>query len=102
VLQGKKIDQSFSLDNLIDFALENLSSKHRGISITSATIIRQLTNGLIKMDQDILIQRNSEDYKGSDDDDDDLKNNRWHIMEKLKDTLESYQDIIGDLIEDFR
>lgn len=105
VLQGKKIDASFSLDDLIRFALENLSNKLRGISITSATIIRQLTKGLIKLDQDTLIQRNSEDHckvNSVDDDEDDMENNKWHILESLKDTWESYDEVIKELIEDFR
>lgn len=102
VLQAKKIDHTFSLTDLIEFSLENLSSKHTGISITAATIIRQLTNGLIKFDQEKLNQKSSEDYNESDDDEENLDNYRWHILESFRDTLESYQEIMKDLSEDFR
>jgi hypothetical protein len=103
-LLSRKIDQTFSLNDLIEFALENLSSKNRGISVTAATIIRQLTRGLIKIDQEILIQRNSEDNLGAntEDDEDDMDNNKWHILETFRDTLENYEEIIRELIEDFR
>lgn len=99
MLPGKKIDHTFSLDDLVTFSLENLSSKHLGISITAATIIRQLTDGFIKMDQETLIRKSNDEYNETDDDDD---NNRWHILEQFRDTLESYQEIIRDLSEDFR
>lgn len=72
--------------------------------MTAATIIRQLTRGLIKMDQEILIQRNSEEnYRANtEEDEDDMDNNKWHILETFRDTLESYDEIIKDLISDFR
>ncbi|KAL7037401.1 hypothetical protein ACKWTF_009198 [Chironomus riparius] len=101
VLQGKKIDHTFSLDNLVEFSLENLSSKHNGISITAATIIRQLTDGFLKFDLDTLNKKSSEEYNESEDDEENLENFRWHILESFRDTLESYQEIMKDLSEDF-
>ena len=102
VLQGKKIDHTFSLDNLVEFSLENLSSKHNGISITAATIIRQLTDGFLKFDLETLNRKSSEEYNESEDDEENLENFRWHILESFSVTLESYQEIMKDLCEDFR
>ncbi|KAG5681759.1 hypothetical protein PVAND_011168 [Polypedilum vanderplanki] len=98
---NQKIDQTFSLNDLIDFALTNFSSKNRGISVTAATIIRQLTRGLIKLDQQALIERNSEETYSTKDDEDDMDSNKWHFLETFRDTLESYEEIIKELIEDF-
>lgn len=101
-LQSQKVDSTFSLKDLIAFALENLSNKSRGVCITSATILKQLTKGLVKFDQDALVQRNSEDYTGKNDDGDNMANNRWHILDSYRATLETYQEVIKDYIEDFR
>lgn len=101
-LQSQKVDLTFSLKDLIAFALGNLSNKYRGICTTSATILKQLTLGLIKFDQDVLLIRNSEDDTGKNDDDENMDNNRWHILDTFRDTLENYQEVMREFIEDFR
>lgn len=101
-LQSQKVDHTFSLKDLIAFALENLSNKCRGVCVTSATILKQLTRGLIKFDQDVLIQRNSEDDSGKNDDGDIMENNHWHILDTFRETLENYQEVIRDYVEDFK
>lgn len=101
-MHAKKIDHTISLDDLIEFSLENLSSKHDGISITAATIIRQLTQGLIKFDEELLIKRNSAEYTGEKTDEDDEENHNWHILEKFRITMENYQDVIKEFLIDFR
>jgi hypothetical protein len=70
--------------------------------VTSATILKQLTPGLIRFDQDVLIQRNSEDETGKNDDGEIMENNRWHILDTFRDTMENYQEVIKDYIEDFK
>lgn len=101
-LQAQKVDHTFSLKDLIAFALENLSNKYRGICITAATILKQLTPGLIRFDQDVLVQRNSEDDTGKNDDVENIENNRWHILDTFRVTLENYQEVIKEFIEDFK
>lgn len=101
-LQAQKVDHTFSLKDLIAFALENLSNKYRGICITAATILKQLTVGLIRIDQGALVQRNSEDVAGKNDDDENMENNRWHILDTFRETMENYQDVISEFVEDFQ
>lgn len=101
-LQAQKVDHTFTLKDLIAFALGNLSNKYRGICITSATIIKQLTLGLIKFDQDVLLVRNNEDYTGKNDDNENMDNNHWHILDTFRETLTNYQSVIKEYIEDFR
>jgi hypothetical protein len=101
-IQSRKVDHTFSLSDLIDFALANLSNKYRGICVTSATIIKQLTRGLIKFDQDILVQRNSEDDTGKNDDAENILNHQWHILNTFKTTLENFQDVMKEFVEDFK
>lgn len=101
-LQSQKVDHTFSLKDLIVFALENLSNKYRAICVASATIIKQLTRGLIKFDQEILVQRNSEDQTGENDDDENLENYRWHNLDTFRETLENYQEVIREYVEDFK
>jgi hypothetical protein len=102
VLQQQRVDHTFSLKDLIGFALENISNKCRGVCVTSARILKQLTRGLIKYDLDALIQRNSEDDTGKNEDGDIMENNRWHVLDTFRETLENYQEVIGDYIEDFK
>lgn len=101
-LQSRKVDHTFSLADLITFALENLSNKYRGVCVTSASILKQLARGLIKFDQEVLVQRNSEDDTGKNDDAENMDNNRWHILDSFRETLENYQEVMQDFIEDFK
>lgn len=101
-LQSQKVDHTFSLEDLIAFALKNLSNKYRGICITSATIIKQLTRGLIKMDLDVLLQRNNTDVTGKNDNEEDMDNNRWHSLDMFRETLETFREVMNDFIEDFK
>jgi hypothetical protein len=101
-LQAQKVDHTFSLKDLIAFALGKLSNKYRGICTTAATILKQLTVGLIKFDQDVLLIRNSEDDTGRNDDDENMDNNHWHILDTFRETLENYQEVMREFIEDFR
>jgi hypothetical protein len=80
--------------------LNNLSNKHRGICITAAIIIRQLTSGLVKFDHETFVKRASEDNAQRNED--DLANNEWHILNDFKTTLENYQDVIKDFVKDIR
>lgn len=68
----------------------------------AATILRQLTNGLIRLDKDVLAQRNSEDFTGKNDDVEIAENNRWHILDTFRITLEQYQGVMKDFLEGFR
>ncbi|CAO1404688.1 unnamed protein product [Diamesa hyperborea] len=101
VLQTRKVDPTISLDDLLMFAKENLSNKQRSICTTSAKIIKQLSEGLVRYDMDTLIERNSEDITSKHDDDDDMEGNKWHILESFRDTLSSYQDVMREYTEDF-
>lgn len=98
----QRVDPTFSLNDLIAFALKNLSNNYRGICITSATILKQLTPGLIKHDQELNIQRNSEDITSKNDDNENMENNRWHSLDRFRETLENYQDVMSSFVEDFR
>lgn len=102
MIYSQKVDLTFSLSDLIAFALKNLSNKYRGTCVTSATILKQLTPGLIKHDKELNIQRNSEDVTSKNDDNTNMENNRWHSLDRFRETLENYQDVMSTFIEDFR
>lgn len=97
----KKIDKEFSLEDLIKFSLDYLSSKSKTTCVAVSTVLRNLTIGLIKIDQDVLLQRNSEDNTGKNDEE-NKENNQWHILDAVRSTLETYQVVMSDYIEDFR
>lgn len=97
----KKIDKEFSLEDLIKFSLDNLSSKSKTTCVAVSTVLRNLTIGLIKIDQEVLLQRNSEDNTGRNDEE-NKENNQWHILDAVRSTLETYQVVMSDYIEDFR
>lgn len=100
-LIAKKIDKEFSLDDLIKFALDNYSSKSKRTCVAVSTILKNLAGGLIKIDQEVLLQRNSEDDIGKNDEE-NKENNQWHILDAVRSTLETYQVVMSDYIEDFR
>lgn len=100
-LISKKIDKEFSLDDLIKFALDNLSSKSKTTCVAVSKILKNLTVGLIKIDQEVLLQRNNEDNIGKNDEE-NKENNQWHILDAVRCTLETYQVVMSDYIEDFR
>lgn len=96
------MDHTFSLKDLIAFALRNLSNKYRGVCITSSTILKQLTRGLIKFDLDVLAQRNCADATGKNDDEENMDNNRWHTLDMFREVVEDYREIMTSFIEDFK
>jgi hypothetical protein len=100
-LISKKIDKEFSLEDLIKFSLDNLSSKSKTTCVAVSTVLRNLTFGLIKIDQEVLLQRNSEDSLGKNEEENE-ENNQWHILDAVRSTLETYQVVMSDYIEDFR
>jgi hypothetical protein len=100
-LTAKKIDSYFSLEDLLKFTLDNLSNKSKVTCVAVSIIIKNLTFGLIKTDLDVLLQRNNEDNTGKNDAE-NLENNQWHILDTFRSTLETYQVVMSDFIEDFR
>lgn len=100
-LQSQKVDQSFSLKDLIDFALENLSSKHESTCVIAATILRKLTRGLIVLDKAAMIKNNSEDDTGKNYLE-SMENTSWHVLEDFKDVLEEFRIVMTHFVEDFK
>lgn len=70
--------------------------------MASATILKKLTRGILAFDNEILLQRNSEDDTGKNIDDGNIENNRWHFLDTFRETLEYYNEVIKEFIEDFK
>lgn len=91
------MDGTITLDDLIKFALENLSNKYHSVCIASTDIIKQLAKGLVSRDQGMLSKRNNQEY----DDEDEKENNKWHILEAFREAMEEKNLLLQDFIEDF-
>ncbi len=92
------MDATFSLEDLVKFALENLSNRYHSICIASAEILKHLSRGLVARDQGTLVKRNNQEYN---DDEDEQENNNWHILEAFRSTMEMKNLLLQEFIEDF-
>ncbi|XP_055533592.1 E3 ubiquitin-protein ligase listerin [Wyeomyia smithii] len=98
VLQANKVDSKISLEDLILFALKNLSHWNGRVRISSVAIINKLASGLIERDLQQLQQRNdSAEQKSCNLSEDDT----WHLLHRFKTTLDEYQPTLAGLIADF-
>ncbi|XP_055621838.1 E3 ubiquitin-protein ligase listerin [Toxorhynchites rutilus septentrionalis] len=99
VLKTKKVDSKISLDDLITFALTNLSHSSSRVRVSCAAIIQKLTVGLIQTDLEQLHRRNEsveQQRSGSEEVDDS-----WHLLQRFKTKLDEFQPVLGELIADF-
>uniref|UniRef100_W4VS17 E3 ubiquitin-protein ligase listerin n=1 Tax=Corethrella appendiculata TaxID=1370023 RepID=W4VS17_9DIPT len=105
VLQAKKIDSNFSLDDLIKFSLDNISHRNHNVRIACATIIKKITPGLIKEDFENLTKRNNEatttTYKNQENASETEEIDAWHFLHKFNENLLGYSEAIGNFIENF-
>ncbi|XP_053685339.1 E3 ubiquitin-protein ligase listerin [Sabethes cyaneus] len=100
VLQANKVDSKTSLEDLISFALKNLSHWNGGVRISSVAIIKKLIPGLIERDSEQLQRRydsNEQSQKSCNQADDDT----WHFLHRFKTTLDEYQSTLMGLVADF-
>lgn len=92
-----KIDSKTSIDDLIQFALINLSHEYHTVRVTCATIIKRMSKHLIQNDMDQLSKR--QEKQTLDDSTDALE---WHFLHKFGEILRQVNEWTQQLIEEFK
>lgn len=90
VLIANKIDSKTSVDDLLQFAIDNLSHKSHAVRLACVIIVRQLSPELIARDVK-LMQSKSETISSSQQ----KENNAvqpWHLLHKLEPTIAKYDE----------
>lgn len=92
-----KIDSKTSIDDLIQFALINLSHEYHTVRVTCATIIKRMSKHLIQNDMDQLSKR--QEKQTLDDSTDAVE---WHFLHKFGEILRQENEWTQKLIEEFK
>lgn len=88
-----KIDSKTSIDNLIEFALENLTHNYHTVRITSATIIKRMSSYLIKSDVEQLNRHQEQQDKDTSE---------WHLLHKFRKVLLEQNEWTRQYIDEFK
>lgn len=91
-----KIDSKTSIDDLIQFALTNLSHEYHTVRVTCAKIIEQMAKYLIKTDTEELGKRQE---KQTLNEGDELQ---WHLLQKFHNILSNQNEWTQKYIEEFK
>lgn len=105
VLAARRIDSKTSLDDVLQFALEQLSHKGHSVRVACAALLRGLAAGLIAIDAEQLLQRQSCDDAGVDVSEAAVasrESNTWHVLHKFAATLARHEIEMRDYTEEFR
>lgn len=100
---AKKIDSKTSIDDLIQFALKNLSHKYHGIRIACVIILKKMAPSLIENDMEMLNKRS--DQLSKDDDDagtSSSSSKQWHLLHKFNETLLQQNQWSKQYIDEFK
>lgn len=92
-----KIDSKTSIDDLIQFALINLSHEYHTVRVTCATIIKRMSKHLIQSNTDQLSKR--QEKQTLDDSTDSIE---WHLLHKFGDILTRENEWTHAFIEEFK
>lgn len=92
----KRIDSKTSMDDLISFALENLSHGSHNVRVACTTILKELANGLIATDLATMQQQN-ESVEASKE-----ITESWHLLHKFRATIERHHELMREFREEFR
>lgn len=97
--QTNKVDSKTSLDDLIAFALNNLQHWNHRVRFAATFMLKSLTVGLIQRDLDLLVKRTEspEQHQKGDEEPEDS----WHLLQRFKQVLDRYEDLLRDFVVDF-
>lgn len=97
VIVANKIDSKTSMDDLINFALTNVSHTSHTIRVSCANILKRLAKGLVSQDVDQLNKRNELEMQGKKD----KLASRWHSLHKFETFIQQMHDVIQPYVDEF-
>lgn len=90
-LSTNKIDSKTSVDDLLQFAIDNLSNKCHAVRLACVIIVRRLSPELIARDMK-LMQSKSETILSSRQKESNDAAKPWHLFHKLEATMSEYDE----------
>uniref|UniRef100_A0A2M4A8L3 E3 ubiquitin-protein ligase listerin n=1 Tax=Anopheles triannulatus TaxID=58253 RepID=A0A2M4A8L3_9DIPT len=99
VLKTNKVDSKTSLDDLMVFALSNLQHWNNRVRFAATFMLKSLTVGLIQRDLDQLLKRaeSPEQHQKGEEEPEES----WHLLQRFKQVLDQYEDLLRDFVVDF-
>lgn len=97
VIVANKIDSKTSMDDLISFALTNITHSSHTIRVSCAEILKQLARGLIAQDVDQLNKRNELEMQGKKD----KLTGQWHLLHKFETAIQQINDVMQPYVDEF-
>lgn len=99
---AKKIDSKTSIDDLIQFALKNLSHKYHGVRIACVVILKKMAPSLIANDVEQLNKRPDKLDKSDDISSSSNTLEDWHLLHKFNQTLLQQNQWTKQYIDEFK
>lgn len=90
-----KIDSKTSIDDLIRFALQNLSHEYHTVRMACATIIKCMATYLIEKDIEQLGRRGDQDKESNEP-------GEWHLLHKFRGILATHNEWTQQYIDEFK
>lgn len=97
VAVAHKIDSKTSIDDLIQFALTNLSHEYHTVRVTCAKIIEEMSKYLIQTDTEELSKRQEKQTLSEAND-----TAQWHLLQKFHNILTNQNEWTQKYIEEFK
>lgn len=100
---AKKIDSKTSIDDLVQFALKNLSHKYHGIRIACAIILKKIAPSLIETDMEQL-NRRPDQLSKTDEASGSTSNGTkyWNFLHKFNESLQQQNEWSKQYIDEFK
>lgn len=99
VLAANRIDSKTSMEDVISFALENLSHTSHSVRMSCMCIIKKLSKGLIAKDLETLNKQQQAETEISDTDSN--RQFEWHLLNKFKKTIIAHTDTMKEYSNQF-
>lgn len=92
-----RIDSKTSIDDLMQFALTNLSHEYHTVRVACATIIKRMSKYLIQTDSEQLSKRQEKQTI-----DESADSSEWHLLHKFQKILTGQNHWTQKYIEEFK
>lgn len=92
-----RIDSQTSIDDLIQFALTNLSHDYHAVRVECMTIITRMSKYLIQSDVEQLSKRQEKQTI-----DESVDSTEWHLLHKFRTILLAQNEWTSKFIEEFK
>lgn len=97
LIVATRIDAQTSLDDVINFALTNLSHSSHKIRVSCAQILKRLAKGLLARDTKLLNRRTELEAQGKKDE----LIAQWHLLHQFEKFIQQFNEAMQPYVEQF-